>query len=397
MEEFMMGKRIGRRAVLRSCALLLLPMSSSLSPAAARSQAQAGVNDTAALNNTGNMVTGEITGFPISQLDGFTTPNNQFYVRNHFAVPKLTKSTWRLKVEGAVRHPLELTYDQLLSLKASSQPVTLECAGNSSPMLFPQVDGLPAESYMASNAEWTGVPLAYILERAGLRPTAKEVMLEGADAGEIGDSRSPAGIIHYSRSLPIAKARQDVLLAYSMNGADLPAEHGYPVRAIVPGWYGMASVKWLTRINVVEEPFRGYYQEINYAYWQTHDGLASRVPITELEVKSAIARPKMNEVVARDADYRIFGAAWTGDSHVAKVEVSVDTGRTWSPAKLLGESIKNTWRLWEFHWRTPANAGRCTIMCRATDLRGRIQPFVYDPDRGGYMVSHVLPVHVEVQ
>src|SRR5262249_367119 len=154
------------------------------------------------------------------------------------------------------------------------------------------------------NAEWTGVPLAALLERVGVRDRAVEVILEGADEGELKDDPKPVGTIRFARSLPLVKARQPgVLLAYKMNGVDLPVPHGAPLRAVVPGWYGVASIKWLTRIVVTDRPFTGYYQTFDYSTFGRRDGLPVMVPITEMEVKAEVARPLRNEVVAANADY----------------------------------------------------------------------------------------------
>jgi DMSO/TMAO reductase YedYZ molybdopterin-dependent catalytic subunit len=188
-----------------------------------------------------------------------------------------------------------------------------------------------------------------------------------------------------------------VLLAYQMNGKDLPVAHGWPVRVVVPGWYGMASVKWLKRIIVSEQPFLGYFQMLSYTIWRRRAGIAELTPVAEIQVKSQIARPTRDEVVAAGSKYRIFGAAWTGEAQVAKVEVSTDAGKQWSAARLLGEPVKYAWRLWEHQWSTPANVGRHVVMARATDDRGNTQPFQRDADRRDAMITHVEPIPVEVR
>ncbi len=198
--------------------------------------------------------------------------------------------------------------------------------------------------------------------------------------------------------LPLNKARSpDVLLAYQMNGVDLPPAHGFPLRAIVPGWYGVASIKWLQRIIVSPRPFNGYFQSIDYSFFSKEkNGLARVVPITELQVKAEIARPTSGEVIKADSDYRIHGAAWTGEAEIAKVDVSTDGGNSWREARLQGENLKNAWLLWEHQWRTPGKEGKVRIMARATDSRGRVQPLEHDPNRRNYMISHVLPVDVTI-
>ena len=249
-----------------------------------------------------------------------------------------------------------------------------------------------------SNAEWTGVPLIEILNRAGLRPGAVDVVLEGADRGEItAEPRSP-GVIPYARSVPIAKARQrDVLLAHRMNNAELPAHHGFPLRAIVPGWYGMASIKWLTKIIVVDQPFNGYFQSLDYSIFERRDGLVTVTPLSEMQVKAVIAKPAPMERIAPNTAYRIHGAAWTGASEITRVEISSDNGRTWSAARLLETARAHCWRLWELNWRSPAQVGRVNLMARATDARGHTQPTERDTDRRNYMINHVLPVEVDVR
>jgi len=171
----------------------------------------------------------------------------------------------------------------------------LECAGNSRVFLVPKENGLQWDLGGVGNAEWTGVPLRVVLERAGVRPDAVEVVLEGADAGESKEEPKTPGIIHFARSLPLAKAlEKEVLLADRMNGAQLPQSHGFPVRAIVPGWYSMASVKWLTRILVTDRPFNGYFQSSEYSYWERNNELPTMSPVTEISVKAEIARPAIH-------------------------------------------------------------------------------------------------------
>jgi len=187
------------------------------------------------------------------------------------------------------------------------------------------------------------------------------------------------------------------LLAYKMNGSDLPPENGFPVRAIVPGWYAVASIKWLQRIIVTDQPFTGYYQTIDYAYWKRRAEEPELAPVTELQIKAEIAKPAEGETVPANSNVRVYGAAWTSDGEITKVELSTDGGATWTDANLLGESKSNAWRLWEFDWQTPAAPEKQTLIARATDSLGRTQPVLRDPDRGTYMISHLLPIEVEVQ
>src|SRR5438477_12272259 len=187
---------------------------------------------------------------PFERLDGFVTPTESFYVRTHFPIPKIDKHKWRLRVEGEVEKPFELSYDELLRLESRKIPATLECAGNNRNLLEPKVKGVQWGLGAVGNAEWTGVPLSILLERAEVNARAREVILEGADCGPLEDPKAPPGDVRFARSIPLAKAREDVLLAHQMNDVALPREHGFPVRAIVPGWYAVASIKWLQRIIV---------------------------------------------------------------------------------------------------------------------------------------------------
>jgi DMSO/TMAO reductase YedYZ molybdopterin-dependent catalytic subunit len=189
----------------------------------------------------------------------------------------------------------------------------------------------------------------------------------------------------------------EVLLAFRMNGEPLTPAHGFPLRAIVPGWYGMAAIKWLQRIVVTDRPFNGYYQTVDYAFWEKGNTGAALVPITEMQVKAAIARPGINEMITAGTTYRVAGAAWTANAEIVQVELSTDGGVSWRKASLGEERAKNSWRLWECDWETPATPGRCTLLARAADSRGRTQPIERDPDRGSYEINHCLPIEVEVR
>src|SRR2546423_5383023 len=228
---------------------------------------------------------------PFGTLDGFITPNERFYIRSHFPVPEIDLGSWRLKIEGAVEKPQTWTHDELRARSTKTIAATMECAGTSRVFLVPKVKGVQWELGAVGNAEWTGVSLGELLREAGVKDEASEVILEGADSGLIAEPPRPAGKVHFARSVPLGKALDDVLLAYKMNGEPLSPTHGFPLRAIVAGWYGMASVKWLQRIIVTDRPFNGYYQTVDYAFWQRGDAGAALVPITEMEVKAAIARP----------------------------------------------------------------------------------------------------------
>lgn len=332
--------------------------------------------------------------FPFSTLNGPVLANDQFYVRNHFPAPAIRPQEWRLRVEGAVDRPLELTYDDLLRMPAVTTSALLECAGNNRSYLGPEVKGVAWQLGAVGVARWTGVPLALVLDRARVRSGAVEVILEGADRGTVANFPEE---IRFARSLPLKKARRgDVLLAHHMNNAELPKDHGFPLRAVVPGWYGVASVKWLTRIIVSEQPFHGYFQSVDYTVWQRPNGLPTQVPITEMLLKAQIARPTLGEKLTAGKEYRIFGAAWTGNGEVARVEVSTDGGDRWTEARLLGKANPYTWRLWEYDWQVPGRTGPRVVLARAVDSEGRKQPLEREKDRRNYLINHVLPIRVDV-
>ena len=333
---------------------------------------------------------------PFETLDGFITPTKLFYVRTHFPIPKIDKNKWRLRIEGEVGKSFEINFDELIKLESRKIPATLECAGNNRSFLEPKVKGVQWSLGGVGNAEWTGVPLSILLDRAGVKSTAREIILEGADRGKPEDPKSPPGEMNFARSIPMKKA-SDVLLAYKMNDVDLPAENGFPVRAIVAGWYAVASIKWLQRIIVTDKIFSGYYQTLDYSFWKRRGDNAELVPLSEMQIKAEIARPSQGETVPANSNVRVHGTGWTGDGEIMKVEISSDDGATWNEAKLLGESKPNSWRLWEFNWKTPARAGKATLVARATDSNGRTQPIERDPDRGIYMINHLLPIEVEVR
>lgn len=199
---------------------------------------------------------------PLASQVGIITPTAAFYVRNHFPQPALAASDWHLVVEGEVAHPFALTYHDVRALPNRTLVVTLECAGNGRAYLQPHAEGEDWHYGAVGTAEWSGVPLGTVLEQAGLRATAREVVIEGADRGYLAEAGQT---LSYARSLPREQAlHPDTLLAYAMNGEPLPAAHGFPLRLIVPGWYGMASVKWVRRIEAIAQHFQGFFQVERY-------------------------------------------------------------------------------------------------------------------------------------
>jgi DMSO/TMAO reductase YedYZ molybdopterin-dependent catalytic subunit len=336
---------------------------------------------------------------PFSEQSTFLTPTDQFFIRSHFPIPDLDSDTHRIKVEGAVENPLELSLADLRAMPAQTRPLTLECAGNGRVFLVPPVRGLQWQLGAVGTAEWTGVPLAAILEKARARPSAIEVILVGADRGTIAADPATPGPIPFDRGIPIAKAKQpEVLLAYAMNGEPLSPAHGGPVRVVVGGWYGMASIKWLARIVVTETPYDGYWQTFDYSYFERrHGGLPTLKPITAVQPKAQIARPTFGEVISAGRSYTVRGMAWAGEAAVGKVEVSTDGGKTWSEARLTGNAQPFCWRSWEYEWTAPNQPGPLKLLARCTDTTGKGQPDKRDPDRRTYMINHLIPVEVTIR
>jgi DMSO/TMAO reductase YedYZ molybdopterin-dependent catalytic subunit len=333
---------------------------------------------------------------PFGELDGFITPTERFYVRCHFPIPEIDVRHWRLSVEGLVDQPIQFSLEELQKLPNKTITATLECAGNSRVFLVPKVKGVQWELGAVGNAEWSGVRLRDLLELAKIRENAREIILEGADKGTIAEPPRPTGEIHFARSVPMAKAMDNVLLVWEMNGRPLTSAHGFPLRAIVPGWYGMASIKWLQRIIVTNQPFNGYYQTVDYAFWKRDGAGPTLAPLTEMQEKAQIARPESGEIIPADRKYPMKGAAWSGEAEISKVEISVDGGKSWREATLEGDSKRNSWRLWQLDWNAP-ELGMHTLLARATDSRGRAQPLERNPDCGTYMINHCLPIEVEVR
>jgi DMSO/TMAO reductase YedYZ molybdopterin-dependent catalytic subunit len=335
---------------------------------------------------------------PLDQVDSYLTPPEFFYIRSHFKAPTVDLASYRLRIDGAVRKSVSLTFQQLRDMPSETRTATLECAGNGRVFLVPQVAGAQWELGAVGNAEWTGVPLAALLERAGLHEDACEIVLEGADRGTPNELPIPPEPISYARSLPRDKAvRPEVLIAYEMNGRALPPHHGYPVRAIVPGHYGMASVKWLTHIEAVREPFRGYWQTSDYGYWDRLDGKPVRQPLREIQLKSEITRPRVYENLPPNQPYTVFGIAWAGETEVTGISVSTDGGKTWADAEFIDPIQRYAWRRWKFDWLTPSKPGPYTLLSRATAADGSVQPEKHDPNYGTYVINHPLPIEVFVE
>ena len=326
----------------------------------------------------------------LEDLTGFLTPNELFFVRNHAPTPRVDVDTYRLHVEGdAVREPVELTYDQLIGLPSATSVSYLECAGNWR-SFFAEMAGRPASGGQWGRggvgcASWSGVPLGYVLELAGVENTAVDVNLFGLDDGE------------FNRPMSIDKATDaDTLLALTMNGADLPPDHGYPVRAVVPGWPGSNSIKWVSRIVVSSS--RQWVRNNTTSYvligddWPaTQYAPADGMPITALNVKSALALPRPARLAA--GTHRIRGFAYSPNGPVQAVDWRVND-RGWRPARIVGPVLRRAWQRFEFEWEAPA--GSHVLRTRAMDAAGLTQPETVAFNEKGYLMNTILPHPVDV-
>ncbi len=308
-------------------------------------------------------------GIPLEALRYNLTPAGLHYLLVHFDIPYVDASAWRLHVGGKVPRVIELALDEIRSRPRKTIPVTLECAGNGRARLLPRPISQPWLNEAVSTAEWTGTPLAGLIQETGLEPGAVELVFTGADHGV------EKGYEHdYARSLTVAEAmRRDVLLAYEMNGRPLEPQHGFPLRLIVPGWYGMTHVKWLTRIEAVAEPFKGYQQAVAYFYKQTPDEPGE--PVTRIRPRALMVPPGFADFLTRrrTLDHglvEIVGRAWSGLGSISRVEFAVDGH--WTEARLDEPAGQFAWRRWSAGW--DASPGEHVLSCRATDSAGNTQP-----------------------
>jgi sulfane dehydrogenase subunit SoxC len=310
-------------------------------------------------------------GLPLEALRHDTTPVGLHYLLIHFDIPTVDPATWTLEVGGLVERPLALALEDIKARPRHTRAVTLECAGNGRALLEPNVLSQPWLQEAVGTAEWTGTPLAGVLQEAGLKPEGREIVFTGLDRGIQGE------VEHlYERSLPRAEAlRPEMLLAYEVNGQPLPPQHGAPLRLIVPGWYGMTHVKWLQSITVIGEAFTGWQQDVAYHVRGSEDERGQ--PVTRIHPRALMIPPGFPEFLSRtrhlDAGRcRLEGRAWSGWAPIARVEVSVDGGETWRDADLGPPVSEFAWSGWSFQW--DAEPGEYELSCRATDEAGNTQP-----------------------
>lgn len=333
-------------------------------------------------------------GMPLEALRYDLTPAGLHYLLIHYDIPDVDPTTWMLDLDGSVQRSLRLSLSDLAEMPSVTVAATMECAGNGRARLHPRPVSQPWLFEAVGTAEWTGVRVGDVLGRAGLDDAAREVVFTGMDRG------LESGVEQwYQRSLPLAEARgAEVILAWAMNGQPLAPQHGAPLRLVVPGWYGMTNVKWLSRMTVVTEPFQGYQHTRSYRMRTEEDDEGE--PVTRIQPRSLMIPPGIPDFLTRtrvvDAGpVMLRGRAWSGFGRVSAVEVSTDGGVTWGRAEL-GERIgEHGWHAWSFRWE--AVPGAVELCSRATDETGRSQDLDVDWNLGGYQVNAVQHVSVEVR
>jgi DMSO/TMAO reductase YedYZ molybdopterin-dependent catalytic subunit len=333
-------------------------------------------------------------GMPLEALRWDLTPVGLHYLLTHYDIPDVDPVTWRLEVDGLVETPLSLTLDDVRGRAAREVVSTMECAGNGRALVEPHVVSQPWILEAVGTARWGGLPVRALLEEAGVQDGAIEVLFTGLDRGVEGDEEQD-----YARSLPLGEAlREDVLLAYEINGVPLPPQHGFPLRLLVPGWYGMTSVKWLARVTVIDSPFTGYQQRHSYRLRQEED--EEGVPLALIQPRALLIPPGTPHFPTRLRTVRageciVEGRAWSGLAEVEGVEVSTDGGVTWADAELAPDSLGRwAWRSWRFVWS--AEPGEHELCCRARDAAGNTQPLEAPWNVGGYANNAVQRVPVVV-
>jgi DMSO/TMAO reductase YedYZ molybdopterin-dependent catalytic subunit len=334
-------------------------------------------------------------GLPLEAMRHDLTPPGLHYVLTHYDIPYVPEDTpWQLSVSGRVRRPLTLDLADLRALPQVTTRVTLECAGNGRALLTPRPVSQPWLVEAVGTAEWTGVPLRLLLAAAGVGTGAVDVVGTGADHGvERGVEQD------YQRALPLDVAtgtEPEVLVAYEMNGAPLPPQHGHPLRLVVPGWYGMAHVKWLRELTVTDTPFTGFQQTVAYRLRQ--DPGDEGEPVTRIAPRALLVPPGFPDFMSRARVVRpgtvtLEGRAWSGRAPVTRAEVSTDGGRSWDEADLEPDTGHRwAWRRWHFNWR--AEPGEFVLSARATDAEGHTQPLEQPWNRGGFANNLVQRVDV---
>ena len=305
---------------------------------------------------------------PIESLRSWITDNEFFFKLNQgqFMETPVSLSDWKLTVEGLVKQNLALRFEDIRRMPKVEMANTLECSGNSRSLLKEKTSGNPWTIGGVGNAIWGGIWLKDLLEKAGLKDNAKHVGFEGLD-----QPLGSAGI-KFVRSIPLEKATASTILAYEMNGEPLPLKHGYPLRALALGWTGANCVKWLSKITVLDRPYEGFFMDKVYRIFQKGEDPKSGEVVKDIVTKSIIVEPQDGETLPVGV-VAIRGAAYAGEAGIQQVEISVDNGRTWKAAELIGLQQPYAWQHWEYLWKVKKK-GDYTIMACATDRKGRREP-----------------------
>ena len=333
-------------------------------------------------------------GTPLEALRYDVTPVGLHYLLVHYDIPVVDPAAWRLHVDGRVRNETELSLDDIRRRPSVRRQVTMECAGNGRARLEPRPASQPWVLEAVGTGEWGGTPLRPILEEAGVLDDAVEVLFRGLDRGLEGGVEQS-----YERSLSVDEAlRDEILLAYELNGTPLPPQHGFPLRLVVPGWYGMTNVKWLERITLLDRPFEGYQQRASYRLRQQEDEEGE--PVTRMEPRALLVPPGIPDFLTRErvvelGPCRLEGRAWSGWGAIASVEVSADGGTTWAAATLGRADSRWSWTPWTYTWE-PDAPGRYELLCRTRDDTGKEQPVDPPWNVGGYSNNAAQRVVVTV-
>jgi DMSO/TMAO reductase YedYZ molybdopterin-dependent catalytic subunit len=332
---------------------------------------------------------------PLEALRYPVTPLGLHYLLTHYDIPAVEPDSWRLSVGGLVRRPVELSLPDLRALPSVELVATMECAGNGRALLERRPLSQPWLHGAVGTARWRGVPLRLLMEEAGLGDDAVEVVFTGLDRG-IEDGEAQV----FARSLSIEQALEDgPILAYEIDGQPLPPQHGFPLRLLVPGWYGMTNVKWLAAVDVVGEPFAGHQQVGAYRLW-SDDGDAAGVALTRMLPRALMIPPGTPDFPTRQRTLApgvctIEGRAWSGWGPIEAVSVSTDAGESWADAAIVHDVDSQwAWSRWTYRW--DATPGEHELRCRARDTVGNVQPDEASWNRGGYANNAVQAVPVTV-
>ncbi|HTX12986.1 MAG TPA: sulfite oxidase [Solirubrobacteraceae bacterium] len=335
------------------------------------------------------------SGMPLEALRWPLTPLGLHYLLSHYDIPTVEVDSWQLELVGRVACPTALSLRELKQRETVTVPVTMECAGNGRAGMTPRPMSQPWLTEAIGTAAWTGTPLASLLREAGLSEEAVEILFSGLDCGVEG------GITQtYERSLPISDALEaGAILAWAIGGVALPPQHGFPLRLVVPGWYGMTNVKWLRRITVLDAAFDGYQQAQGYRIRQNADEPGE--PVTRIAPRALMVPPGIPDFMTRrrfvaPGTHTLEGRAWSGWGEVTRVAVSVTGGERWDDAELSGAVGRHAWRGWSYSWAS-AEPGDYQLACRAWDSVGNSQPLEPEWNLGGYANNAVQRIAVTVK